>query len=671
MGWGMIQKKGSYVHKGTARKGSSLSCSKHLQMNPRLTLFLVCTLLGLQVSLPAQIWRQRDSLLRISRQHIQDTTGMLALMDAGKLYLEYRADSAEYFIRKALDRAKTLPFGSGIARAEINLGYALINQAKYDEAYRHTQSGLAWAKKEGAIKLQVAALVNTANIWVYRGSNFKVIEAYEKALALVHRHPEVLPVHYPLAIQNNLAMVYNGISLYKEALKILKETQRKGEEANLPSVVVQSLQHQADCYLGLLQQDSALWCYEKLIPMCRDLGENVVLAGALANLADIKMEQGKIELAKSLYQESMAIALETQDGINQMYNLHGLGLVALNEGKWNEAESYVKAALKMGIEQKAGAYNFGLYQTLSYLALARGETADYRKYFGLYQAGRDSVQNEKLIRVLQELETKYATKEKELRIAQLTQAQTNQRRLVLGAFALAVLTGLVGYLAWRNQRNRKKLVEQTLLLQEQKFKELEQEKQLLAADAMLKGQEEERRRLSRDLHDGLGGMLSGIKQSLVVIRNNSAVPEANVNALSGTIESMDQSINEMRRLARNLMPEALLKFGLKDALQDFCDYLGSSAQLNIQYQTFGIEERIPEAQEVIVFRIVQELLNNVVKHAQASAVILQLLRDGQRFSLTVEDNGIGMQNSTLEKAEGIWTFAPNPAKALLSTLIFP
>ena len=443
--------------------------------------------------------------------------------------------------------------------------------------------------------------------------------------------------------------------------------------------MVQSLQHQADSYVGLQQQDSAMWCYEKLIPMCRDLGENVVLAGALSNLADIKMEQGQIELSKRYYQESLNLTLQTQDGINQMYSLHGLGLVALNEGKWNEAENYVKSALKLGIEQKAGAYNFGLYQTLSYLALAQGEIDDYREYFSLYKTGRDSVQNEKLIRVLQELETKYATKEKELQIVQLTQKQQNQRRLALGAFALAILVGIVGWLAWRNQHNRKKLAEQALLLQEQKFKELEQEKQLLAADAMLKGQEEERRRLSRDLHDGLGGMLSGIKQSLVVIKANPEMPEQGVQSIGRTIESMDQSINEMRRLARNLMPEALLKFGLKDALQDFCDYLSSSTQMQIQYQTFGIEQRIPEAQEVIVFRIVQELLNNVVKHAKASVVLLQLLRDGQRFSLTVEDNGVGLPTETMDKAQGIgwtnirsrvdylndsWTSAPNPTRHL-------
>lgn len=625
-------------------------------MNPRLTLFLVLTLFGLQVSLSAQLWRQRDSLLHISRQHAQDTTGVLALMEAGKLYLEYRADSAEYYIRRALTKAQAIQFSSGIARTKINLGYALINQAKYDEAYKHTQDGLAWAQKTGKINLQIAALVNTANIWLYRGSSFKVIDTYEKVLEIVHQHQEALPVNYPLVIQNNLANVYNGIFLYREALKILKETQRGGEKEQLPSVVAQSLQYQAEAYLGLSKQDSAALCFEKLIVLCRDLGENVILAVALSNLADLKLNQGQIEISKKLCQESLALALETQDGINQMYSLHGLGLAALNEKKWAEAENLVKAALRLGLEQKAGAYNFGLYQTLSYLALVRGDVGQYRQYFSLYRSGRDSVQNEKLIRVLKELETKYATKEKELRIAQLTQAQKNQKRLVLGAFALALLAGLVGYLAWRNQHNRKKLVEQNLLLQEQKFKELEQEKQLLAADAMLKGQEEERRRLSRDLHDGLGGMLSGIKQSLVVIKNNPEMPEVNANALSRSIESMDQSINEMRRLARNLMPEALLKFGLKDALQDFCDYLNSSAQLNIQYQTFGIEERIPEAQEVIVFRIVQELLNNVVKHAKASAVILQLLRDGQRFSLTVEDNGVGMQNSTLEKAQGIgWT----------------
>lgn len=625
-------------------------------MNPRLILVLASLIFGLVQPLHAQLWRQRDSLLRISRQHPRDTTGVLALMEAGKLYLEYRADSAELYIRKALNKAKALQFSSGVARTQINLGYALINQAKYDEAYRYTQEGLMWAQKMGKINLQVAALVNTANIWLYRGSSFKVIDTYEKVLAIVHQNQDALPVHYPLVIQNNLANVYNGISLHKEALKILKETQRKGDKEQLPSIVVQSLQHQAEAYLGLSKQDSATWCFEELIHLCRNMGENVILAVALSNLADLKLDQGQIELSKKLCQESLALAIETQDGINQMYSLHGLGLAALNEGKWEEAENLVKAALQLGLAQKAGAYNFGLYQTLSYLALVRGDILDYRKYFSLYRTGRDSVQNEKLIRVLKELETKYATKEKELRITQLTQMQQNQRRLALGAFALAILVGIVGYLAWRNQHNRKKLAEQTLLLQEQKFKELEQEKQLLAADAMLKGQEEERRRLSRDLHDGLGGMLSGIKQSLVVIKSNPEMPEQGAHSIGRTIESMDQSINEMRRLARNLMPEALLKFGLKDALQDFCDYLSSSTQMQIQYQTFGIEQRIPEAQEVIVFRIVQELLNNVVKHAKASVVLLQLLRDGQRFSLTVEDNGVGIPSDTLEKAQGIgWT----------------
>lgn len=625
-------------------------------MNPRLILALAWMLLGLRAPLDAQLWRVRDSLLRISRQHPKDSFGMLAMMDAGKLYLEYRPDSAEYFLRKALTRAKSLQFGSGEARAAINLGYALINQAKYDEAFTHTQNGLRWAESTTNVKLQVAALVNTANIWLYRGSNMRVIETYEKALALTHRYPDVLPINFPLSIENNLAMMYNGLSLHKKALEILKKTQEKAEVAGLNAVLIKSLEYQAEAYLGLRRRDSAVLYYEKLIPMCRTTSENIVLTSALSNLADLKMKMGQIELSKQLYQEALELAIQNNDGINQMYTLHGMGLVALNERKWSESESYIKTALKLGIEQKAGAYTFGLYQTLSYLALVNGEMDKYRKYFDLYQQGRDSVQNERLIGVLQELETKYATKEKELRIAQLTQAQKNQKRLLIGAFLLALVTGVAGWLAWRNQRNRKQIAEQFLQLQEQKFKELEQEKQLLAADAMLKGQEEERRRLSRDLHDGLGGMLSGIKQSLAAIKGNFGLPETGVLALAKTIESLDQSISEMRRLARNLMPEALVRFGLRDALQDYCDYLSNAGNLSVQYQTFGLEERIPEASEVIVFRIVQELLNNVVKHAQASVVLLQLLRDGQRFNLTVEDNGVGLDALALENAQGIgWT----------------
>ncbi|MBK7869195.1 MAG: sensor histidine kinase [Saprospiraceae bacterium] len=170
---------------------------------------------------------------------------------------------------------------------------------------------------------------------------------------------------------------------------------------------------------------------------------------------------------------------------------------------------------------------------------------------------------------------------------------------------------------------------------------------------MLRGQEEERGRLARDLHDGLGGMLSGVRQTLNAMKGNQIITEESARSFNRALEMLDTSIGELRRVARNMMPEALLKFGLKDAVQDFCDTLNESRTIQVQYQAFGLENRLPEAEEIIVFRIVQELLNNVIKHAGAHQALVQLLRDDERFHITVEDNGKGFDLVALEKAPGI------------------
>jgi two-component system NarL family sensor kinase len=236
---------------------------------------------------------------------------------------------------------------------------------------------------------------------------------------------------------------------------------------------------------------------------------------------------------------------------------------------------------------------------------------------------------------------------------QIQQLSLRQKNFfIYGLVALLAFVTVLGFVYYRYVRQKQQLTEQDSQLKEQKIKQLEQEKQLSAVDGMLRGQEEERSRLARDLHDGLGGMLSGIKSSLTVMSGNQIVPEESALAFGKVIDHLETSIQELRRVARNMMPEALVRFGLKDALQDYVDYLNHSGQ-HIDYQTFGLEERPPQTTEIIVFRIVQELLNNVQKHANASQTLVQLIRDDKRFHLTVEDNGKGFDTSRLAQEQGI------------------
>ena len=165
---------------------------------------------------------------------------------------------------------------------------------------------------------------------------------------------------------------------------------------------------------------------------------------------------------------------------------------------------------------------------------------------------------------------------------------------------------------------------------------------------MLKGQEEERSRMAKDLHDSLGGMLSGVKLSLGAMKGNIVLSEENTRLFSNVLDQLDHSINEMRRVAHNMMPEALMKLGLQQAVQDYCDGLNESNKIVFRTQFYGLENRLDAATEILVYRIVQELLNNVVKHASATEALVQVMRHDQNLNITIEDNGIG--------------FVPNEAK---------
>ena len=178
---------------------------------------------------------------------------------------------------------------------------------------------------------------------------------------------------------------------------------------------------------------------------------------------------------------------------------------------------------------------------------------------------------------------------------------------------------------------------------------------------MLKGEEQERTRLAKDLHDGLGGMLSGIKYSMNTMKGNLIMTPDNAQAFERSMEMLDNSIREMRRVAHNMMPEALVKFGLDTALKDFCNDINQSGALKINYQSFGMESGIiDQTTAITVYRIVQELINNTIKHAGAKEAIVQLTRTNGQLAITVEDDGKGFDTALLQRSKGIgWSNIQN------------
>ena len=177
---------------------------------------------------------------------------------------------------------------------------------------------------------------------------------------------------------------------------------------------------------------------------------------------------------------------------------------------------------------------------------------------------------------------------------------------------------------------------------------------MTATQAIVQGQEEERSRLAKDLHDGLGGILSSTKYSLNNMRENFIISPENAIAFERTMTMLNQSITELRRVAHNMMPETLMKLSLSEALEDFCAQVTQSGALQVSYQSFGIDNLSLENQvKITVYRIVQELINNAIKHAVAATATVQVLCNDNKLNITVEDDGKGFDKTILIDSGGI------------------
>lgn len=308
----------------------------------------------------------------------------------------------------------------------------------------------------------------------------------------------------------------------------------------------------------------------------------------------------------------------------------------------NELLNLAEISITKSLNILKGSKNaYGIFQMSGSLSDLQAYKGDYTNAYKNLQVNfklKDSLFSQKNKNAIAKLES-----EKEV----LLLKTQNEKKASLNKILIGSSIGflLLGFLGYRNFRNKQKL-------QNLKITELEKDKQLLAIDAMLKGQEEERSRIAKDLHDGLGGLLSGTKLSFTTMKENLILSPENATQFEKSLSMLDTTISDLRKVAHNLMPEALVRFGLNDALRDFCNSIQSATSINVIYQKIGIERKINTTTETFIYRIIQELVNNAVKHANAKEIIVQLAFTDNKIIITVEDNGKGYDINSIKNKKG-------------------
>jgi signal transduction histidine kinase len=394
--------------------------------------------------------------------------------------------------------------------------------------------------------------------------------------------------------------------------------------------------------------DEGLKYYEKAGELLEKADNQKLYHTYYYNYAFLLSRKENYSESLTYYEKAYNAALKSGVVFDQIDARYKMGLMNYYLEDFKKSSVILNEALDRAVAIKSSLLQRNILDALSYLEAEMKNYHQAYDFLNKYVEAADAVSSEKSRKQMNFVNAKYKARERTLEIEKLEtekkiQSVKLQKRnaIMMALSAFLVLALIAGSAMYRNFRIKREFSKQKELIQEQRIHELEQERQIIALNSTLQGEETERSRLARDLHDGLGGLLSGIKLTLMNMKGNAIITREALDMYDHALGLLDTSIKELRHVAHNLMPETLFKYGLKQTLSDFCDGVGAGA-IKVNFAFYGIEKRYDEKLEIASYRIIQELVNNAIKHAEATEIAVQLVSEDERLSLTVQDNGKGI-----------------------------
>lgn len=599
----------------------------------------------------AQEQHARDSLRRLVVRAGEDVAAVELYYQYGESFAGEQEDTALYYYDRGRALSMKINYGKGVADYAGLVLPILNNRGQFRAALETAKESLDMYKKRGKPDELARAHLNLGSEWQYLSDFATAADHYLESRKYAERIHDLSLLRKS---NNNLASVFLSLSQFQKGKQYATEALKYARQLGNDQAISSTLYNLATAEVYLLQYDTAIALFQSIEEIARKLNDPVIFLDTWLGKAGAYSGLNNASQALYYYDKVIAFSKEHKIPEYEMYAYMGKADLYI---KTNHTEAAGEAVSKGLVLAKQLETKYELKDLLLKGSALSEKTGNYSlalDYYKQAQILNDTIIGEKNQVVIANNEARYEFEKKQAAIngllaeKQLHQLTIRQQKIVNyiligGAAALLI----IALLLIRNYRHKQRL-------QKQRIAELERERKLTATEAILKGEEQERSRLAKDLHDGLGGMLSGVKHSLSNIKGNLILTEENGRAFEHSIHMLDNSIAEMRRVAHNMMPESLMKFGLDAALNDFCNQVSVSGVASVSYQSMGLEHKpVEHSLAITVYRVVQELLNNAIKHAAARMIIVQLTREESQLTLTVEDDGKGFDVKTLKSAKGI------------------
>ncbi|MEX0312632.1 MAG: ATP-binding protein [Allomuricauda sp.] len=604
-------------------------------------LFCLVAIILVSGLLQCQIPKKIDSLKQsLFNENISDTTKISLYIALSSAYVSINIDSLGHYAKKGYDLSlKHKNYKLEHIYNQIGLIHQF--QSNPDSArYYYDKALTILDTKED--KLLRSNIYNNYGM-SYTNNMEKSIEYTLKAIELVKdNHKEVAANYF------NLGIFYyeNGfMDEFKKYLKKAYQSSLLGNNYRIEGVALRGL---AYAYKEENKLDSAKVYLEDGVDLCKRIGIPETCFGIYNELGEVYNKLGQYSQAEKALLEARDYALIRKD----TFDILGIHVVlAQNEfdrKQYNASAEYFRQFENV-FEKNEPVYRIGVkaYKVWSEVEEKRG---DFQKANLLLKKSlifNDTLNFRENKEALANADAKYETekKDKEIATQQLAlkeqeseiQKKKAQNNYMLGGLVFLIVGTTLLVFLFKQRQKRKN----------QELLTLKREFQIKTLESLIEGEEKERHRVAKELHDGVNGDLAAIKYKLssLLEMNNAVIKEA--------ITMIDDSCKQVRAISHNLIPPSLENFNLLEATQVYCANLNESTpSIEINFQHLGDAIKIPKKAEVNAFRIIQELVTNAIRHAEASNINVQISARENIVQITVEDDGKGFDKNTVE-SDGI------------------
>lgn len=589
-------------------------------------------------------------------------------------------------LKQKISELRTLPVGLGRdttiyhSLKQLMTDYVEVN---LDSALHYTAQMIALSQQPKLQKELIYAYQFEGYIYQIKGDHYQSIQAHYKALLLA----EKLKNHTRAAISlGGLAHAYMSLKEYSKAIELCKKGRNLIKDHPNPKAQMPILNVLGGVYKEQGRLREALTTYQELNAVSRSAGNLWYETQSLHAIGWVYDGMGNVPKALVFYQKSLALSEKTGSVDLKGSILLNIAGLYITQKKWKEALAYCNLAKTFAISVNNSSVVVEADEKLYRIFKQTGETSKALKAHENYTVLRDSLSKEKNDQRIEALQAQYDNVQKQnalqkQQVQLLAQENQNQElaqtRNIL-FFGIAGIFFLAGFLFWNNRRlqSKNRQINQQKVLLEQAQEQLSdvnktleirveaRTQELVQANreliqkneeikgALFKGQTIERKRVAIELHDNLSSLLSAVNMSIQHI-NPQNLSDQEQSVYRNVKQMVKSAYSEVRNISHNILPAELEKEGLSSVLTTLIAKLNQNSPLQFRLTNSLFKNRLPAEIEFNVYSILLELINNVIKHAQALNVDIELKQTSQGIELSVADDGIGLPAESGKQGVGL------------------